>query len=226
MKKFSLLIVLAAGFVFSGCATQSLDANRNPSSVKYADASADGEASAAAYAFQSASTDRCIARVRAACTLSNNDVDRIADNVKECKQLTGGGSTQELFLLTNGKIVVITTAGSGRCERAKYWLGSSIEDMLIVKNGQPTAKAWLRTSTGALYFVNPSEKVFEFENSSGNSYSGVRDLSGVNDGSGDVILSFSGGSPFRITDEVFARRGRNRVGFSSVPTNRSLFRDE
>ncbi|MBI2604465.1 MAG: hypothetical protein HYW49_00135 [Deltaproteobacteria bacterium] len=170
---------------------------------------------------------KCINRVRESCTLSNNDVDRIGNNVVECKQLKSkkGTTVQELFLLADaGKLVVVTTksAAGQTCSRTKYSLGfwNYIQEIKIIRN-----HAWMYTNNGRVYFMNPDESFVEVYSSSGKPYAGVRDIKGDSGGQ-NIILIMKNGQDVTMDRETLAKRKKVPVEFSSVPTNRSLFRDE
>lgn len=168
--------------------------------------------------------EKCITRVEeAGCKLSNNDKDRIEDNILSCKHLDSkkGTTSQEIFLLKNaGKVVVLTTKtpiSREKCSRTKYSVGSAIQEIKVINN-----KTWMYTQSGQLFYMNADEQFAEVYTAGGKSYSGIVDIKGDNDA---VKLIFSNGQDFSLTPEGLSKRTQKVVKFESVPTNASLFRD-
>jgi hypothetical protein len=183
-------------------------------------------------ALANAEGTRCAERVReAGCSLSNNDVDRIDDNVQTCKHMNSGSNKTELelFLLKNSdKLVVVQTKGSNKigsyCPVIKYTVDrSGVKAIKIIGN-----KSYMLSDDGQLYVMYADQSVHEILNASGNSYRGIKSIKGVDSGRAIEIS----GSTFKnvmTDDDLEAKKSRGqtrRLHFVVTSTERSLFRDE
>lgn len=193
-----------------------------------------------------ANTAKCGERIRkAGCAVSNNDIDRIEEHTKECKQLNAKNLTLETFLLKDsGKVVIVKTrddrvsfnrvGNAIDCPRVKYDVGPEINDILI-----SSGKVFLLSDEGSVFVLLPQgtgEYFFEVLKSNKNSYKGVKRIKGANGGNAVQFLD-ANNNPMQVIDgkdevsmeeiEDLVQRGRMRpISFVYVPTNRSLFRDE
>ncbi len=172
---------------------------------------------------------RCAKRVReAGCILSNNDIQRMDQNVQECKQVTSdsGKTRLEVFLLKNSdKLVVFEVKGPGvpnhgQCPVTKYTVDASgIKDVLIRGN-----KTWMISNDGQLYVMLPDQSVNEVMNASGKSYSGITKIKGLSDEDDLHIIGKTFDS--ELSGETLAKRKHRKLDFFKYQTFESLFRDK
>lgn len=192
---------------------------------------------ASAFANGDAEARRCAERVRqAGCKMSNNDFDRIDDNVTSCKHMdSGSGKTSlEIFLLRKSdKVVVVKTKGSDvskpNCPTIKYTVDyPGVEKVKVIGN-----KAYLLSYDGQLYVMYADQSIYEIYNSRGERYRSLTDIKGTN--GGQAIELIGRGMRVTLTDDMLQRK-RDSVGswnpqarklnFYVTTTQRSLFRDE
>lgn len=178
------------------------------------------------------SPTKCANRVKeAGCSLSNNNFDRIGDNVESCKQVKSGSgkTTLELFLLRKSdKLVVIKTAGDGvskpNCPVIKYTMDNSgISEIKVINN-----KVFMLAKSGRVYFMHADQSVYELLNSKQKSYSSVTDIKGSQGGNA-IVISGNGFSNELTNDDLQRKIGNGEVrklSFFTTYTDRSLFRDE
>jgi hypothetical protein len=177
---------------------------------------------------------KCARRVReAGCLLSNNDMERIKENVVECKQVTSAkGTTRlEIFRLDKSdKLVVFQTKGvgvpnhAGQCPLTKYTVDrSGIKDILVRGN-----KTYMISNDGQLYVMMPDQSVQEIYNGSGKPYGGgggITKIGGVNGDEGALHIE---GKTFDSVLSEDTLNGRKKVALQFVKTFtfESLFRDK
>lgn len=172
---------------------------------------------------------RCAARVKqAGCYLSNNDAQRIANNVIDCKQVnSSNGDKLEVFQLEDaGKLVVVNTNNRGGqyCPTTKYTIDSrGIKTIKII-----SGKVFMLSNAGRVYLMLSDEEVFEVLNSKKRSYSNVTDIKGDDGGTSIIIV----GPTFKVELTMLelidkALKGQlKKISFRTSSTNKSLFRDE
>ncbi len=186
---------------------------------------------------------KCADRIRkAGCYLSNNDYDRIGDNVRECKHFessTGKSEYEVMLLKESGRVVVVKTDGADvykpNCPAIKYTIDrdsegrgraekTGIQEVKIIKN-----RVWMYSADGQVYFMNADEAVYELLNSKKKSYSSVTDIKGL-DGGTAIQLIFENGQTFDIDSDKLQDKIREKevrkIWFVRHDTNRSLYRDE
>ncbi len=182
-----------------------------------------------------ASNERCRSAVEriqeAGCYLSKNNADRIKENGDICRHLeSGSGKTEmEVILLKDSdKVVTVATKGANRdgnwCPTVKYDVDhSGIKEVKVIKN-----KTFMLSKDGQVYFMYTDGQFYELLTSDRNSYKGVKDIKGINNGTG-VELVMHSGRPVKIDEDKFADKisaGQARkIKFHNLSTNESLFRD-
>ncbi len=197
-------------------------------------------ASQAAFAGKADDLQKCVDRVKeAGCTFSNNDSDRVEDNVYKCRQAKDKDGIFEVFLLNDaGKVVVVDTDGYNRCAKAKYTLDpKGITEFKVIGNSKEGVRVYFLSNSGRVYTMDTDQVVYEILSGSGNSYDTVVDIKGVRDDATAIKLVMKG----NMQDVTFTRKRieqklrtagswstneARKVEFRWTTTNRSLFRDE
>ncbi len=248
MRNMSLLLAVTLGFAFTACthAPTPTASNATPPEYSqqyplttYEDAYWMQEADAREPS--NAAGDRCAEKVRqAGCYMSNNDLSRIASNVRDCKQFSSSTTSinyvMQVFLMKkSGTIVTVQTKpliGSGNCNRIKYDFGANTN---IVEIKGIAGRIIARATTGQVFFLGKNGAFYELLNSKGVSYSNVSNIEGK-DATGatsnqHLTLTFAGNqkTTFSANDLDLKINGKNQakaVYFFNYSNNRSLFRDE
>lgn len=192
--------------------------------------------SASAFAIEGAAdAAKCARRVRdAGCYLSNNDFDRIEDNVAACKQANDDAGRIEVFLLKNAdKVVVVKTSPvvNQYCKVTKYSIDSrGIKTIKVIGNSKIGERVFMLANSGRVYFMESDQDVYEVLNSKGKSYSNVAEIKGADSGKAVHLIGERNSFDVLLTREALWKKIRDRelrkIDFTYYTTERSLFRDE
>lgn len=163
-------------------------------------------------------------RIRAKCTLSNNDASRIKRNGEYCKQLAN--RFQIVTMENSGDVVVLDTQ---TCDRTKYEVDASgIDTLKIIQS-----YAYMTSRDGQLYiYSSHSKKFFELRSNSGNSYSranqsNVIDLKGGQGGTIVTTTHANGAKQDWDSDKINSMDSKRlrQLQFWTYGTNGSVYND-
>lgn len=168
---------------------------------------------------QADSPSECVRRVRNACSLSNNDMDRIEDNVKSCDHVspTWASSGLEVFLLRDSGRVV--TVDLGDCSRVKYTIDTAGINKIVESRGN----VYMLSDDGQVYYMDRYKTVHELLNAHKKSYKSVQNI--VDNGYSVTLVGPTFTYEYDLGKRIEEHKTR-MINFSVIPTNRSLFRDE
>ncbi len=146
------------------------------------------------------------------------------EEVKQVKQVKSksGKTTVELALMKDGSLSFVPTKSTtGRCKVDKFSLVQpglfvdkqiSIDDLTVMGN-----KVFMIGSDRRPYFMHTDGQIYELLNSSGKSYSTVKEIKGSSD-SKSITLKFNQGQDVKLTDDTINNRQKRKVELSGEMT--------